>query len=381
MPIPPKKGGAVENLVYNFLKKNSLNTHYSIDVFGIGDAQDELLNTKFRYYHSLLYKQYLKIPANYRNKIPFNPFLHAVCKQLKIQEYDYVIVENRFSFIPQIRQATRGKVYLHIHNSHLSPYTKLKDFALRHCDGVLAVSSFLQNEILELYPHMVDKVIVWHNGVDTKRFSANISEGIINSIRKKLGISETDFVIAYTGRIIPEKGVLELVKAFNFVNQKEKNCKLLLIGSSWYAGPRTSDKYQDDVRSEAKRNPDSIIFTGYIDNHILPQYLAVANVLVYPSIWQEPFGLTIVEGLSTGKPVISIANGGIGEIYKVCGDFTQKLLITSSREQSEIVKHLEEKILVVINDDNYKGKNLSQISAMETHFSLDAYFNKFCSII
>lgn len=319
LPIPPVKGGAVENLVYNFAKTVGLNQDFEVDIYGIGEEKEKIPNVHMSYYTSKFYSNYIKIPPRIRNKLGLNPYLSYVCKGLKNNVYDYVVVENRFSYLSDIRKNTKAKVCLHMHNSHLQPYTKEKERALNNCDMIITVSEFVKREIVNNYPRTRAKKVVWYNGIDVNDFSKSVPARKIQTIREKYKIKSNDVVIAYAGRIIEEKGVFELIKAFQYVRKSiNRECKLMLIGASWYSGATKKAEYQKKVFDEAKKIGSDIIFTGYIDNSILPEYLAAADILVYPSLWQEPFGLTIVEGMCTGKPVISLANGGIPEIYGVC---------------------------------------------------------------
>ena len=377
LPIPPVKGGAVENLIYNFAKMASQNQDFLIDIYGIGNEEIELSNVKMKYFTSNLYLKFITIPPRIRNKFKFNPYLLYVCRCLKNVNYDYVVVENRFSYLSSIRKCTNATICLHMHNSHLQPYKVEKDKAIDNCDMIIAVSEFIKNEIIYNYPKAKSKTIVWYNGVDIYKFSKTVPEERIQNIRDKYKIKSEDKVIAYTGRIIEEKGVLELVKSFQQVKiSTDYECKLMLIGSSWYSDMVGMTDYQKRVFAESQKYEDAVIFTGYIDNDILPEYLAVADILVYPSLWNEPFGLTIVEGMSTGKPVVSIAKGGISEIYALCGTLTQNMLVSIEQDDSDIVDLISEKILLVLNNNSYNKKNCEQIASMQKYFSKERYYQR-----
>ena len=263
-----------------------------------------------------------------------------------------------------------------MHNSHLQPYTKEKERALDNCDMIITVSEFVKREIVNNYPRTRAKKVVWHNGIDVDKFSNNVPDRKIQTIRDKYKIKSKDVVIAYAGRIIEEKGVFELIKAFQYVRKSiNRECKLMLIGASWYSDATKKTEYQKKVFDESKKIESNIIFTGYIDNSILPEYLAAADILVYPSLWQEPFGLTIVEGMCTGKPVISLANGGIPEIYGMCDLLTQKMLVLTN-QNSNIVQLLAEKIMLSIKDDSYSTVNRNQIETMKKYFSKERYYQR-----
>ena len=376
LPIPPIKGGAVENLIWNFMEMVGQNQDFEVDIYGIGKEKEKIPNVHMRYYESNLYLHYLKIAPRLRNKCSFSPYLSYVCGEIKKRVYDFVIVENRFSFLGSVCKCTNATVCLHMHNSHLQPYSKEKEQAIEYCDLIIAVSDFVKNEIVKTYPQTLTKTVVWHNGVDVERFSKTVPEKKINALKAKYGIEGCDKVIAYTGRIIEEKGVYELIRAFQRVKKElECGCKLMLIGSSWYGDKTKMTAYERKVFEEASKTKD-IVFTGYIDNSVLPEYLAISDALVYPSLWNEPFGLTIVEGLSTGKPVISFANGGIPEIYAVCDKLTQNLLVFIEQDSTNIIEVLSKKILLGITDDLYSVINYEQINNMKKYFSKEQYYKR-----
>lgn len=377
LPIPPVKGGAVENLIYNFARIVGQNQDFEVDIYGIGEEKERIPNVHMSYYTSKFYFKYIKVPPRIRNKFKLNPYLIYVCNCLKKNIYDYVVVENRFSYLSRVRKCTNAKVCLHMHNSHLQPYTKEKEQALDNCDMVITVSEFVKREIVNSYPRIQAKIIVWYNGIDVEKFSKAVSVRKIQTIRDKYKIKSEDIVIAYTGRIIKEKGVFELIKAFQYVRKSlNRDCKLMLIGASWYCDVAKKTEYQKKIFDEAKKTESDIVFTGYIDNDDLPEYLKVADILVYPSLWKEPFGLTIVEGMCTGKPVISLANGGIPEIYGVCDLLTQKMLISVNQNSNNIEQLLAEKIMLSIKDGLYSTENRRQIEAMKKYFSKERYYQK-----
>ena len=56
------------------------------------------------------------------------------------------------------------------------------------------------------------------------------------------------------------------------------------------------------------------MFTGFINYDQVPSYLKMADIAVVPSMWEEPFGLTVVEAMASGLPLITTRSGGIPEI-------------------------------------------------------------------
>ena len=105
----------------------------------------------------------------------------------------------------------------------------------------------------------------------------------------------------YLGRISREKGVDTLIDAWSSIDSK-----LLIAGS----GPE-----EISMHRRAAKN-DRIRFLGQLEPSLARRYLLEANLLVFPSRWAEPFGLSIIEAMAAGKPVIASDNGGPKEIVE-----------------------------------------------------------------
>ncbi|MGV0995342.1 glycosyltransferase family 4 protein [Empedobacter falsenii] len=152
------------------------------------------------------------------------------------------------------------------------------------------------------------KVDVIHNG------SANgmLIDEFINSqynkseIREELNILKSDFVYGFVGRIVGDKGINELIEAFQVLNEEYKNTKLLLIG--FY------EKELDPLKKETIekiKNNQNIIELGFQKD--VKKYLSIINVFVSPS-YREGFGLSLLEANLMGKPVIATKITGYTEI-------------------------------------------------------------------
>ena len=145
--------------------------------------------------------------------------------------------------------------------------------------------------------------------MDIEKFQ-KFDKNKIKNIRDKYGIQDNDYVYLYSGRLVPEKGVKELITAFNMLN--DKNIKLLIIGSFGY-GKNSKSDYLHDL-SELSKNNKKVVFTGYIDYREISNYYHIANVGIIPSTWEEPFALTVIENLASGHPVIITDSGAMPEI-------------------------------------------------------------------
>ncbi|SMP15508.1 glycosyltransferase family 4 protein [Chryseobacterium profundimaris] len=148
------------------------------------------------------------------------------------------------------------------------------------------------------------------NGIDLNHFSAGkISEAQKEQLKKELNISESDFVFVFVGRLVGDKGINELVKAFSQISKNEersKPVKLLLIGPL----EEHLDPLQPETMEEIKNNPD-ILDLGF-QKDVRP-YFAISDALVFPS-YREGFPNVVMQAGAMELPSIVSDINGCNEI-------------------------------------------------------------------
>ncbi|MDO6450497.1 glycosyltransferase family 4 protein [Oceanobacillus profundus] len=165
------------------------------------------------------------------------------------------------------------------------------------------------------------RIIRLGNGVDIyNKFNPDkISAEIIFELKKRFDIKKEDTVFAFIGRLVREKGIYELIEAFNKVNKVNQNMKLLLIG-----GLLESERDKDIQNTlDTWKSNKNIIFTGVrsdIDN-----LLAISDVFILPS-YREGLPRSIIEAMAMKKPVIATNIRGCREevIHERTGYLVEK---------------------------------------------------------
>lgn len=322
LPVPPIKGGAVENLIYTLIKENDYQTNpCEIDLYGIKDefkinekyTKYYLFNKDLKIYNiSVLKKIYKKIKV----KFNYSYFLNQAIKQLKNREYDYIIIENRPNYVMKVKKNTESKILLHMHNEHLTSGPKYQE-VINSCDKIIVVSQYIKETLLKRYKVDTEKIKVLHNGIDTNKFNVSSEEEKM-IVRQKYGILKDDFLILFSGRLTKEKGILQLIDAV--IKCKEiTNIQLLVVGASWFS-KGSEDEFTKQLKERAQMVSNKVKFTGYIDYDSVANIYASADIAVLPSIWNDPFPLTVLECMSVGLPIISTISGGIPEMVNdKCG--------------------------------------------------------------
>lgn len=145
------------------------------------------------------------------------------------------------------------------------------------------------------------------NGIDTDHFDpSQISFAQKVELKISLGILPEDFVFIFVGRLVKDKGINELVAAFERLNSSFTNTKLLLVG--FY------EEHLDPLLPKTieciKTNPD-ILMVG-TQKDVRPYY-AISNVLAFPS-YREGFPNVVMEAGAMGLPSIVTNINGCNEI-------------------------------------------------------------------
>lgn len=319
LPVPAVKGGAVENLIDFYLEYNEKYGLHEVTVFSVTDNKyaipEERRNEKHNHYvqfntDNFLYRiarklySYIHECSYYNYFIDY--FLHKSLKQIKKDSYDLIVLESRPWFVVDVMKIVNAPIILHQHND--IPDADLEKFKsmAKGLTGVICVSKYICNRMRSVCRAEICKVV--YNGIDTNKFKRKDNRLLM---RKRLGIKESDYVIVYSGRLVREKGIKELIEAVSQIEDEE--IKLVIIGASFYAESSQNDSFITELRQAATSLGARIIFTGFVKYSDVPAYLSMADLAVVPSLCNEALGLANLEAISVGLPVIATRVGGIPE--------------------------------------------------------------------
>lgn len=147
-----------------------------------------------------------------------------------------------------------------------------------------------------------------HNGTDLRKFP--LKDASDGEFRKQLGIPADAFLVCAVGQICARKGLSELLEAFRQIEVLAPQLHLAIVGRAVFKHEET---YRESLLAAAKASNcgDRIHFTGELRD--VSPILRAADLLVLNSR-QEPFGLVLIEAMSSGTPVLATRVGGIPEI-------------------------------------------------------------------
>ena len=358
LPVPAVQGGAVENLIDYCLEYNDKYHLHDITVFSVfhPDTMDHsALKSIVNHYFYIQTKNILgKIRKRifkyrygdkgyYHYSVEF--FLSEAIKEMRHHDYDIILIENRPGYVLKLKEVSSAKLVIHQENDYLNCQTKLGKEIYTNTDLLINTSDYITQQVKSLDINS-NKCITVLNGICTQIFYHAQPYN-----RQILGLNEDDFIIIYSGRLNEEKGILQLIQAI-----KQLRCipqlKLIIIGASTYGKDKRPTSFIRQLEEEAEPIKNDVIFTGYIKYCQVPSYLKMANIAVVPSMWEEPFGLTVVEAMAAGLPLITTRSGGIPEICEG---------VATIVEREHIVDNLAKAILDLYNHPE-KRKQMSLAS-------------------
>lgn len=325
LPLPPVKGGAVENLVQLIVDNNEEHHGLYLYIFSKYDSKAEeesqsFKNTSYKYYRPIgiwkIIDFILKVVRRlFRNYLHINtPSLYEIQAYLyfKKQGIKTLVLENCPTYAIYQNRKNEFHLILHLHNDYLNEPSKQNDKIFSHTQQILAVSNFIKSRLDPIVPNCIP-VDVCYNGIDLQRFSNPISEERKSLLMKKHSISASDRIITFTGRLVSNKGVKELMLAFEKITSRLEDVKLLIIGGQSFSN-NEKDSYGAELETIAKRLSNKVVFTGYVDYKDVADYLKISTLVVAPSTSYESFSLSTLEALACGVPVIVSDAGGMLEV-------------------------------------------------------------------
>ena len=157
--------------------------------------------------------------------------------------------------------------------------------------------------------------------------------------------------IVFAGKLLPAKGVRYLLFGMQAVLRKNSAAMLYIFGDGSLRNNLTAMAEKLGIASNVK-------FMGAVPNDEMPQYFSAADIIVLPSVWQEPFSRVVIEAMALGKAIIATKTGGSVEAIS---NGSNGVLVKpkNSKEIADAINYLLENP----KEAARLGKNASQFAA------------------
>lgn len=245
-----------------------------------------------------------------------------------------------------------------IHKTYPPPFRWLERYVLQHAAAAVAGNSEAM-DILRAKGFQRPIAVIPQMGVDLERF---IPKPERRTLRQELGLTVDAVWFAYVGRLVPEKGLVDLLQAFA---KLPGHTRLLMLG----AGPE-----QQALRQLATELAlgDRLLLVDAVPSQRVPAWLAAMDALCLPSHtqsnWKEQFGRVLVEAMAAGVIPIGSSSGEIPKVIAEAG------LVHRERD----VDDLQRAMLQVVNLQPQARARLQDLGLkrVEAHFTNDRIADK-----
>ena len=204
-------------------------------------------------------------------------------------------------------------------------------------EKVIAISEAVKEHLIDDMRVANNRVALIHNGIDVEKFACPIPDEKKGCLRERFGLGRGP-IIGSLGRLSPVKGFDLLIKAMKDIIKVMPDAQLLLVGD----GPEG-----EKLRSLSKELEvdKKTVFVPSVENGA--ELLSIMDVAVFPSI-QEGLGLSVMEAMAVGRPVVASDVGGISTLVE---DFKTGLLFPKGNAAS-----MAGKILQLLKEDDLRDR-------------------------
>ncbi len=305
-------------------------------------------------------KKFLKLFRRDISPFSTSPWLFpeygkAIAQDLTFQNCDIIHFQHATQSIPITKSLNpSAKIVLALHHEfHRQCDYPLLNERLQHVDWITCVSDYLTQKTKQDFPELADRCSTVYNGINPSDFvrEPNFS---LRRVKKRL---------VFVGSLTPQKGIHVLIDAFIRVAQIDPDVELEIIGpDATYPLEETFStddplerqwvkdltpfypNYREKLEARVpKAFADRIHFAGLASRQQVIEQLYQADLCVFPSLWNEAFGLPPIEAMAAGTPVIATRMGALPETIV---DGETGLLVERDRADD-----LAEAILSLLGDD------------------------------
>ena len=249
----------------------------------------------------------------------------------------------KMASVPVIVNTVHG-FYFHEHMKALvrSFYIAMEWIAARCSTVILSQNPEDIETAIKLGICKRDKIKLLGNGIDLSKFSpARFDDKFTKSKRVEIGVPENALVIGIIGRLVCEKGYLELFEAFKHIMSEHDNVWLIIVGPE---EPEKTDRISADTFKKYGIESRTRWLGARED---VPELLSCCDIYTLPS-WREGFPRSAIEATAMGLPIVATDIRGCRQVVS---DGVNGLLVSLKN-----VSELEKALTLLIKDEELRKK-------------------------
>lgn len=201
--------------------------------------------------------------------------------------------------------ATESGRWSGIHNE-IQAYVHSMEWYLNYeAARTIVCSDYMRDEVIRNYNLPYDKIDIIPNGIKREKFLFDFPDAL--NFRRGLAADHEPLIVS-VGRMVPEKGFQNLIAAAASVLAEIPQARFVIAGKGGMLEELRS-------RAQAYGIADRVFLPGYVSDEDLLKLLRVADVGVYPSLY-EPFGIVALEAMAARTPVVVSDTGGLAGIVE-----------------------------------------------------------------
>jgi glycosyltransferase involved in cell wall biosynthesis len=357
--------GSMYKLTFNLIKYLM---HNGIDVYYIGVTDKNNLGGLSRYLHNYVAFS-LKLRKSIEKILGDDLIIHSLnfYNLMFFNIHRYPLIISEFNHYPWIKE--------YLYYPTLSADERIRwdiDFNFRiqtarmilpRATAITAVSKYQADKMNYYVPAIRNKLKIIPNAVDTNFYKPQPDF----KLKEKI-LEDAEILATYSGRLVPHKGLHLLFEALARVDKNaRKKIKILITGpkASLFGAREKKGKYINLLNHilEKYNLKNIVTFAGIVPENQMPKYYSISDFLIHPSL-VEAFGLSIVEAMSCGTPVVAfdlppineIVNPQVGLLAKISiADLAQKIqeMIINDKLRKRLSMNTREYVL-----DRYSWENV-----------------------
>lgn len=292
----------------------------------------------------------------------------------RVAAADIVHLHNEPSYAVMLRRlGYQGTIVLHMHNDAVAPVLALTGSGRQSVADVTAQIDawiFCSEYLAESARNELEldgPITVAHNGATLPGATPSFHTAPHSPVR-----------LAFAGRLIDEKGVVEAVRAAGALAAR-RPVILDIFGGKATGSSSGESAYTRDVRAaaaevEADHPGTSIRVRGFVSPETLAHELAESDAFLYPCKWEEPFGMVILDAMNVGTPAVTVRRGGIPEIMT---EASGGILLPADASAEDLADALE----AILSDREYPKRRQAAYEVARRRFGWEQIADKLRSTL